>query len=294
MIDGTSEWIHQHVKNVVSIEAAQVWQLSQVFRIRTTGGDVFFKSSTHLAHSADEPRLTALLAQLYPADVPEVIATDAERGWMIIGDVGVNLRTAPDFQDWHTALMRLVELQHDSRAQIDPLLASGCPDTRPDQIEAQIDPALANEAMFSGLEADEIARLRALAPILYRNNRLLEGADFVSATLVHGDFLGGNIGCKDGKLRFFDWSESCIAHPFFDLPVILRDAENYFPAEQVNLLRDGYLACWEDGQRQWQIALPVAALHHAIAYNNVAELVAPDQPRVRVARWLRQLLSTAA
>ena len=33
------EWIHQHVKNVVSIEAAQVWQLSQVFRVRTTSDD---------------------------------------------------------------------------------------------------------------------------------------------------------------------------------------------------------------------------------------------------------------
>jgi hypothetical protein len=294
MIDGASEWIHQHVKNVVSIEAAQVWQLSAVYRIRTTSGNLFFKSSTHLAHSAHEPRLTALLVRLYPDDVPSVIAIDAERGWMIIGDVGTDLRTSLDFQLWHKALMRLVELQHDSRPHLDALLSSGCPDARPARMGAQIDEALANQAMFSGLESDEIERLRSLAPLLHRNNRALEQASFESATLVHGDFHGGNIGCKDGRLRFFDWSESCIAHPFFDLPVILRDAENYFSAEQVNRLREDYLACWQDGQRQWQIVLPIAALHHAIDYNNVAELVAPDQPRMRVARWLRQLLSAAA
>ena len=225
--------------------------------------------------------------------MPDVIAVDAERGWIIIGDVGANLHTPPNFQGWHKALLRLVELQRDSRAHIDQLLASGCPDGRPDHMETQIDQAMANEAMFSGLKADEIARLHALTPALHRSNQALEQAAFEQATLVHGDFYGANIGCKDGTLRFFDWSESCIAHPFFDLPVILRDAENYFPAEQVDALRDDYLACWEDGQRQWQIALPVAALHHAIAYNNVADLVAPGQPRVRVARWLRQILSTA-
>src|SRR4051794_23288793 len=197
------EWIHQHIKNVVSIEATQVWQLSAVFRIHTISGDVFFKSSTHLAHSADEPRLTALLARLYPIDIPSVIAIDAERGWMIIGDVGANLRTPPNFQLWHKALMRLVELQRDSRRHLDSLLASGCPDGRPTCLEAQIDQVLANQAMLSGLEADEIARLRSLAPLLHRNNRALGQAAFEPATLVHGDFHGANIGYRDGRLRFF-------------------------------------------------------------------------------------------
>src|SRR5579871_1172540 len=280
------EWIHQQVKNVVSVEVQQEWELSRVLRIRTTDGDVFFKTGTLLAHSADEPRLMSLLARLYPDDVPDVIAADFERGWLIISDVGVNLRDQPDYALWQRALMRLAELQHDSSWHIDALIDAGCPDERPDRFDVQIEAALANDAMLASLEPDEIARLRSLAPILHQNNHAL-----TLATLVHGDVHSGNIGWKDDQLRFFDWSESCIAHPFFDLPVILRDATAYFPLEQVDKLRDDYLACWSDEARLWPIALPVAALHHAIDYNNVAELVAPDKPRVRVARWLRQLIA---
>ncbi len=288
MHDDAIEWIHQQVKNVISVEVEQEWELSTVWRIRTTSGDVFFKTGTLLAHSADEPRLMTLLARLYPDDVPDVIAADFERGWLIIGDVGVNLRDQPVYERWHRALMRLAELQHDSSWHLDALIDAGCPNQRADHFDLEIDSALANNAMLASLESHEIVRLRDLVSLLHENNHALH-----TAALIHGDVHGGNIGYGEGKLRFFDWSESCIAHPFFDLPVILRDAVNYFPLAQVDRLRDDYLACWEDGARLWPLALPVAALHHAIDYNNVAQLVAPDKPRVRVARWLRQLLAAA-
>jgi hypothetical protein len=288
MHDEALQWIHQHVKNVESIEVAQEWALSTVLRVQTTTrGDVFFKASTRLPLSADEPRLMALLARLYPDDLPDLIAIDAERGWMLIGDVGTNLHEKPEFDLWHKALIRLAEIQHDSAARLDQLLDAGCRDGRPACLDALIETLLADDAMFSGLDDDEKRRLRALAPALHAHRQQLE-----LATLVHGDFYGANIGYKDGRLRVFDWSESCIGHPFFDLPVILYDAAVYFPPEQVNALRDDYLACWDDGGRQWQHAEPVAALHHAMMYNGVAEVVNPDKPRPRVARWLRQVLAT--
>ncbi|MFN8563167.1 MAG: hypothetical protein U0703_16505 [Anaerolineae bacterium] len=70
MLDGASEWIHRHVRGVLSIEVVQEWALSTVMRVRTTHGDVFFKSSARLPLSVDEPRLMALLARLYPNDLP--------------------------------------------------------------------------------------------------------------------------------------------------------------------------------------------------------------------------------
>jgi aminoglycoside/choline kinase family phosphotransferase len=288
MRDEAADWIHRHVKNVESIEVAQEWALSTVLRVRTTAGDIFFKSSTRLPLSADEPRLTVLLAQLYPGDVPELIAADLERGWLLLGDVGANLQKQPRFELWHWSLMRLAEIQRDSVLRLDQLLKADCRDGRSARLDSMIDSLLDDDAMLSGLEADEAQKLRALAPRLHQNCRQLE-----RATLVHGDFYSANIGYKDGRLRFFDWSESCIGHPFFDLPVILHDASAYFPPEQVAQLRDDYLACWEDGQRQWQIAAPVAALHHAMMYNGVAEFVNPDKPRLRVSRWLRDVLASA-
>ncbi|HVU10827.1 MAG TPA: aminoglycoside phosphotransferase family protein [Phototrophicaceae bacterium] len=286
--DDAIEWIHQQVKNVISVEVQQQWELSTVLRVRTTSGDVFFKTGTPLAHSADEPRLLTLLACLYPDDVPDVIAADFEHGWLIISDVGVNLRDHSEYSLWHRALMRLAELQHDSSWHLDALIDAGCPDQRTEHFDMEIDAALANEAMLASLEPDEIVHLRNLAPLLHAHNQALQ-----RASLVHGDVHGGNMGYRDEQLRFIDWSESCIGHPFFDLPVILRDALAYFPLAQVDRLRDDYLACWGEEARLWPLALPVAALHHAIDYNNVAELVAPDQPRVRVARWLRQVIAAA-
>jgi len=282
------DWIHQQVKNVVSVEVAQQWALSTVLRVRTTRASVYFKACHPLPLSADEPRLTACLARLYPADLPEVLAVDAGRGWLLLGDVGAILRDQPQFERWHQALLRLAQIQGDSIPRLDLLEAAGCPDRRPARLADQIDSLLASDAVLVALRAGEADRLRARAPLLRANAQAL-----ALTALVHGDFYGANIGWQDGALRFFDWSESCLAHPLFDLPVILRDAAAHFPAEQVDLLRDDYLACWEDGARQWRIAAPVAALHHAMMYNGVAEVVAPDKPRVRVAGWLREILTHA-
>lgn len=293
MRDEAVEWIHRHVRSVESIEVAQEWALSTVLRVRATSGDLFFKSSTRLPLSADEPRLTTLLARLYPDDVPDLIAVDAERGWMLIGDVGTNLRQQSHFDLWHRSLMRLSEIQRDSAAHLDQLLSAGCRDGRPSVLDTQIDSLLSDDAMCSGLDAGEAQRLRALAPLLHERCRELAQSGAVA--LVHGDFYGANIGYKDGRLRFFDWSESCVGHPFFDLPVILHDAAACFPPEQVAVLRDDYLAVWDDGQRQWRTAEPLAALHHAMMYNGVAAFMhrdQPDAPRPRVARWLRQLLAS--
>lgn len=286
MLDEANEWIHHQVKDVQSIEVVQEWALSTVMRVHTARDDVFFKASARLPLSADEPRLMALLARLYPNDLPALIAVDSERGWMLIGDVGADLRQQIDFDLWRRSLLRLAQIQQDSAARVDQLLAAGCRDGRPARLDALVDTLLTDDAMLSGLDADEVRRLRALAPMLHHNCRALG-----QVSLVHGDFHAANIGYKDGSLCFFDWSESCIAHPFFDLPVILHDATAYFTPEQVAALRDDYLACWEDGARQWQIAAPVAALHHAMMYNGVAEFVNPDQPRVNVTRWLREILT---
>jgi aminoglycoside phosphotransferase (APT) family kinase protein len=149
-----------------------------------------------------------------------------------------------------------------------------------------MDPFLNDDAALSGLDAGEKERLHALVPLLR-----IHCAELKLATLVHGDFHGGNIGCRNGALRFFDWTESCIAHPFFDLFVLLNDANRYFDTEAVAHLRDSYLRLWENSWQQWQIAAPLAAFHQALIYNGVAERLRPDAPRNRVAEWLRKILT---
>ena len=56
----------------------------------TTGGDVWFKANIPLL--AYEAAVVDLLAARRPDCVPELLATDLDRGWMLMADGGERLR----------------------------------------------------------------------------------------------------------------------------------------------------------------------------------------------------------
>ena len=62
----------------------QLWDLSVVLRATSADGDVFFKCSAELFQH--EAFVTQALAELMPELVPEVIAVDGARGWMLMRD----------------------------------------------------------------------------------------------------------------------------------------------------------------------------------------------------------------
>lgn len=76
---------------------------------------------------------------------------------------------------------------------------------------------------------------------------------------------------------FLDWSDSSIAHPFFSLLLFLVEVEDYFPKEPGvrDRLRDAYLEPWTIFApharlvEAFELAQPLAALHHALAYHQV-------------------------
>ena len=60
-------------------------------------------------------------------------------------------------------------------------------------------------------------------------------------TLVHGDLHPGNVARLDGELAYFDWTDACVAHPFFDLHSLQWQKDE---ATRAALL-DAYLGAWE-------------------------------------------------
>ncbi|MBI1880332.1 MAG: phosphotransferase [Chloroflexi bacterium] len=44
----------------------------------------------------------------------------------------------------------------------------------------------------------------------------------VPQTLVHGDLHTGNVALVEGKLLFFDWTDACVTHPFFDVMLMMN------------------------------------------------------------------------
>ena len=63
---------------------------------------------------------------------------------------------------------------------------------------------------------DELARLRTAIPALQERCTVL-GRYNLPDCLVHGDLHLGNVARNGDSYQIFDWSDSCIAHPFVDM-----------------------------------------------------------------------------
>ena len=96
-------------------------------RVPTEDGPVWFKANMPvLAHVA---AVVSVLARRAPDLVPELIAADPERGWMLQRDAGTRLREAGlDVSVWEEVLSLYAELQLDAAADRAVLLVSGAPD----------------------------------------------------------------------------------------------------------------------------------------------------------------------
>jgi aminoglycoside phosphotransferase (APT) family kinase protein len=146
------------------------------------------------------------------------------------------------------------------------------------------------------LDAAEIERLRAFGPQLQTACAELAGYA-VPPTLVHGDIHLGNVARSAGSYVFFDWTDACVAHPFFDT-ISIFGAED--PNVQVRL-RTSYLGVWaayepiERLLEAWELAKPLCALHQAVSYQHiVATLEDTSKPELAsgLTYWLRTLLQS--
>ncbi len=122
-------------------------------------------------------------------------------------------------------------------------------------------------------------------------------------TLLHGDLHMNNVAAGPTRPLFFDWTDACVGHPFFDLvtvvhgPIPLAGAS---PDESRTRLRDAHLSAWTDyGSPEqlmdiWRAVEVVGALHHAVSYRaNAAGCAAPvDQDMgPATAGWLRSVIT---
>jgi hypothetical protein len=125
-------WIRQRAEVVGEIEQPHVRWWSTVLRVSTTGGDLYFKAVAPLHRF--EAALTGLLAELQPGRVPDVVAVDAERGWMLMRDGGTRLRevvkSPADLHHWERLLPDYAQLQVEVAPHAETLLALGVPDER--------------------------------------------------------------------------------------------------------------------------------------------------------------------
>jgi len=219
------------------IEQPHVRAWATALRVPTTSGAVWFKASIPvLAH---EVAVVDVISRRRPDLVPELLASDFERGWMLMADGGVRLRelveSDHDVARWLDVLPRYAELQISLAATADELVAAGAPDRRLAVLPSQYEELLRRRpAEFAGTArgvAELCAQLAAIG---------------VPETIQHDDLHDGQVFVQDGRYLFFDWGDACVSHPFFSLSVTLEGFLSWGPDDvedsvDVRPFRDAYL-----------------------------------------------------
>lgn len=261
-------WIEAMVPDVQEVRQVATWCNSCILRVESETARLYFKASP--AYFVNEAVVTALLAAHFPRRVPEVLALDAERGWMLLEDLGNEPADGLPVEDRIGALIAIAELHIASRPHVDALLQGGCLDRRPavllDQIAAlAADPTVPLPTDLSEQFQLAVPRLQELCAEL--------ASSPIPATLVHGDLHAGNSMRTDGRFVTFDWTDACIADPFVDVVMFLSRLPDDSALGAAFL--DRYLSTWSDivppsALVAWaEIAEPVAAMHHAVTYRGI-------------------------
>jgi phosphotransferase family enzyme len=190
------------------VEQLHVRPWATALRIPTTDGPVWFKAM--IPALAYEAGVVDVISRRRPDLVPELLAAELERGWMLMADGGLRLRELIEserrFDRWLDALPRYAELQLDLAEEADHLVALGVPDRRL--------AALADQFEELGRAPDRLPQVREWCAELAGYG--------IPETIQHDDLHDGQVFVRDGTYLFFDWGDSCVSHPFFSMSVTLE------------------------------------------------------------------------
>ena len=242
-------WIRERldaldVRPTGGIEQPHVRPWSTVLRVSTLGGDLWFKANAPAL--AYEAGIVGLLARTRPDLVPELVAVDLERGWMLMGDGGERLRELVererDLGRWLEVLPLYGELQLSTAGSADELVALGAPDRRLALLPGQYEQLIEE---LEGVSATEHDRLRAQVPNVAEMCRELSTVA-IPETIQHDDLHDAQVFVREGRYLFFDWGDSCVSHPFFSMSVTLEGQlawglDDIEGSVDVTPFRDAYL-----------------------------------------------------
>lgn len=259
-----------------SLVPVKNWSLAYVSRIPTGQGSLYFKSARDLPLFVNEAEILAELNTIFPGKVPVVRAAHSGNRWLLMEDVG-------EIVDWDAAaetrlriLKEVARIQQDAVRHLEHLLNKGCHNRRPDTLAEAFLLVANSHQINAALDDHELAKVSVLQDRIPELAARL-GDYAIPETLVHGDLHCGNVGKKEEKFIIFDWTDACVAHPFFDVLDIHLEKD-----KQLQLaLRDHYLSLWskfESSDRlleAWQIGSVLAAVHHAVSYHSIVANIEP-------------------
>lgn len=294
------EWIRAEAKRksiqlTGEIEQPHALAWSTVMRVPSSKGMLFFKATAD--ETIHEIALTEKLAAWLPDCMPDLVASDPARGWMLMRDGGEQLRASirptKDVTPWEPVITKYAEAQIGLAQHVDEVLALGIPDHRLAALPALYAQLLTDEEILmidkdKGLTSADFEKLQTMKPRFEQICADL-AAFRIPESIDHGDFHDGNVLVKDGRIIFFDWGDASVTHPFVSLRTffvsmeIALDIDDWAPpTSEMLALRDSYLARWEGFAskeqllRAYHISRPVASIVKALLWHTtVSRLTGP-------------------
>ena len=228
-------------------------------RAPTSAGVVWMKAAG--PGTAFEVGVYELLARVVPEHMLTPIALDVERAWIVLPDGGVPLgeRLSGDelVDAMADVLVHYAQLQRDVAPHVEELLERGVADMRPAALPARFEQALAvvTEYVEGRDVAEERERLRRIAAMRSAVPEWCERLEAAPGepTLDHHDLHPWNVLTPPGggEVRFYDWGDALIAHPFTSMLAALdfmqRNVLDTGPDNpRILRLRDAYLGEFAD------------------------------------------------
>jgi aminoglycoside/choline kinase family phosphotransferase len=275
-------WIAAHVEVTGEIDQFKAEAWSTVMRVPTADGTVYFKANAP-EHLYEVPLLDVLTARV-PSRVPDVIATDAERGWLLLADAGRRLRELESepgqLERWKDALRLYADVQRAVADDSESLVAAGVPDRRLHVLvdayaELLHDSAAVRPDHEEALTEEELAAARAqLDDLRVDAQRLVELG--LPETVQHDDLHDGNVFVGTDGMRIIDWGDTCISHPFLSFAITAAVVRHRLPGEDVHEVWRAYLEPWGGGfEETLEPALRLGFACGALKWNDVVSAMEP-------------------
>jgi hypothetical protein len=136
------QWINAQLQprneRVMHTEQVRSGPTGYVLLVQTENDRYYFKVCENT--SIHEPALVAALASWFPGRVPDVLAVDDERHWLLMSDAGPTVRSLiradGDRRRSEDIVREFATLQKNTITYTEQLLAMGVPDRRPDKLAA--------------------------------------------------------------------------------------------------------------------------------------------------------------
>ncbi|MET3807254.1 aminoglycoside/choline kinase family phosphotransferase [Nakamurella sp. UYEF19] len=257
------------------------WGLSHVERIPTSQGMRYLKASSALF--AHEPAITAWLAGVVPALVPEVLAIDEERACLLMNALPPAEPARTVEQERVATCTAMAQLQVAVAGLHEELRATGAPERGLASTGRELADMLRTGIIAGQLDG---RRRRELEDGLDRALALLDelAACGLPDVLVHGDLYPANVVVAADGAVVFDWSDACVGQPVLDLahlcavrPRTARpDLDWDAPWVQA------YLKPWREGcaestlRRALELADVADLAFQAVTYQRIQASLEPD------------------